>query len=178
MSLTTTVCFWLLGSGQDQKWPLTVKSNRFCCSHFLAFPLHLMLKTNPSALSLRTPSPTLSPTLAALCMSPLDARHLDSSCCPCSLDRGENPHSLVMKASIPLKEVAVLISLCWCNEWLRLMLTSDKLLGTMGLKVWGLLSGCQDRTRHQLSEVGYPQHQMSESLLFNETWVVRNLSNA
>ena len=64
--------------------------------------------------------------------------------------------TLVMKASIPLTEVAVLISLCWCNEWLRLMLTSDKLLGTMGLKVQGLLSGCQERTRPQLSELGYP----------------------
>ena len=122
-----------------------------------AFPLHLLMKTNPSALSLRTPSPTLSPTLTALCMSPLDARcHLDSSCCPYSLGRGENPHSLVMKASTPLTEVAVVISLCWCNEWLRLMLTSDKLLGTMGLKVQGLLSGCQERTRPQLSELGYP----------------------
>ena len=41
VSLTTTVCFWLLGSGQGQKWPLTVKSNRFCRPHFscLSFAL-------------------------------------------------------------------------------------------------------------------------------------------
>ena len=142
-------------------------------SFFLPF-FALGAEDQSLSLSLGMPLP-----LSALSMSPLGVCCLlDISCCPHSLGRGENPHSLVMSAPTPLTEMAGLISLCWCNEWLRLMLTSGKLLGTMGLKVQELLSGCQERSRPQLSELGYPQHQMSERPLFNQARVVRNLSDA
>lgn len=64
-----------------------------------------------------------------------------------------------------------------------LMLTRDKVLGTMGLTALGLLSGFQERTRPAASEsLGFPhpgpQHQMSESSLPNQTQVVRNPSSS
>lgn len=170
-SLTTTVRFWQLGSGQGQKWPLTVKSNRFCHSHFLAFPLNLVLKTNPAALSLRTPSPTL----AALCMSPLGARCLlDISCCPTPwvgvkiLLWSWKLHSINRSSCA---DFLVLV------QWMamRLMLTSDKLLGTMGLKVRGLLSGCQERTS-ALRASDTCSIKGHESPLLMKHKVVRNLA--